>query len=386
MVVNVLPLFLANVLGAPMAAIGLIEGAAEATSSLLKVYAGALSDRWGARKPLAVAGYAISALAKPGFAVATSWGAVAAVRWAERVGKGVRTAPRDALIADSIGPENQGLAFGLHRAADTAGAVVGLLAAIGVLAWAGGGARLDASAFQVLVVASLVPAFAGVAILAFCAREARRGAQEPAARPGLRGLGRGFALFLAVSALFDLADFSDAFLVLRAQERGLSVTDILWVLVGFNAVYALLSTPAGSLSDRIGRKPVLVGGWLLYGVLYLGFAHARSGVDVTLLFLAYGAYYGLTVGTAKAFIADLVPAPLRGTAFGGYHAVLGVIDLPASLQAGVLWQGIGEWQGFGPAAPFQAGAALAFSAALLLAVVVRVPRAPDGQRGPGSAT
>jgi MFS family permease len=377
MVLNVLPLFLANVLGARTAVIGLIEGVAESSASLLQVVSGAASDRLGRRKGLAVAGYAISALAKPFFAVAGSSGAVAAVRWAERVGKGLRTAPRDALVADSIGPGDRGLAFGVHRAADTAGAVVGLLLAIAVVSHVQrGAAELGGPAFRVLVLASLVPAFLGVLVLALGAAEVRKAGTPTGPRLGLRGLGAPFLAFLAVSAIFDLGNFSDAFLVLRAQERGIGVSEILWILVGFNVVYALVSTPAGRLSDRAGRKRVLTFGWLTYAGVYLGFALARSGVHVALLWLAYGAYYGLTAGTARAFVADLVVPERRGTAFGTYHALLGLIDLPSSILAGVLWQGAGSWPGLGPAAPFFFGAGAAGAAALLLALCVRAPDPP----------
>jgi MFS family permease len=376
MVLNVVPLFLVNVLGARTALVGLIEGVAGSTASLLQVFSGSLSDRLGRRKGLAVAGYALSGLTKAGFVVAASWGGVAAARWGDRVGKGIRTAPRDALVADAIRPEIRGLAFGLHRAADTGGAVVGLAIAIGVvLSVQGGSLSLEHDAFRTLALLSLIPALAGVASLAFGAREVPSRADAAAPRFALRGLGRRFALFLAVSALFDLGNFSDAFLVLRAQERGLAVHEILLVLLGFNLVYALLSTPAGSLSDRIGRQRVLAGGWLLYAALYLGFALAESGGQLTALYLAYGAYYGLTAGTAKAFVADLVPPRLRGTAYGSYHAVLGLIDLPASLIAGVLWQGLGGWSGFGPAAPFVFGAGCALAAALLLLLLLREPGA-----------
>jgi MFS family permease len=372
MVLNVLPLFLANVLGAGTAVIGLIEGVAESTASLLKVFAGGLSDRLGARKPLSVGGYALSALAKPFFLLAGSWGVVAGARWADRVGKGVRTAPRDALVADSISAADRGLAFGLHRAADTGGAVLGLLVAILVVSQLqGGSSELRRDTFQMLVRVSLVPALLAVLTVALGVREVRAGMGVEMPRIGVRGLGRRFGLFLLIVGLFDLGNFSDAFLVLRAQERGLGVAGVLWTLVGFNLVYALISTPAGALSDRVGRKRIIAAGWIAYAVIYLGFALAGSGAQIVLLYLCYGAYYGLTAGTAKALVADLVPAPLRGTAYGSYHALLGIIDLPASLIAGLLWQGVGAWHGFGPAAPFYFGAATALAAALLLLAVLR---------------
>ena len=372
MILNLLPLFLANVLGAGTAVIGLIEGVAESTASLLKVYFGGLSDRLGARKPLAVGGYLLSTLAKPVFFFAGSWGVVAGARWADRVGKGVRTAPRDALIADSISSNNRGLAFGLHRAADTGGAVLGLLIAIAVVWYMQGGTpELGRETFQTLVLVSLVPALLAVAFVALGVREIRKGAASDAPRIGFRGLGRRFTVFLVIVGLFDLGNFSDAFLVLRAQERGLGVDDVLWTLLGFNLVYALVATPAGALSDRIGRRRIITAGWIAYAGIYLGFALAGSGTQIVALYLCYGAYYGLTVGTAKAMVADLVPVRLRGTAYGSYHALVGIIDLPASLIAGLLWQGIGSWQGFGPAAPFYFGAATALAAALLMMALLR---------------
>jgi len=361
MVVNILPLFLSNVLGVGAGLIGLIEGIAEATASLLKVFSGWLSDRLGARKWLAVAGYAISALSKPFFYFANAWTAVAAVRWADRVGKGVRTAPRDALVADSIDESQRGLAFGFHRAADTGGAVVGLLIALGVV-WAAQSAsvELGRGAFQVVVLISLIPAVLAVLSLALGAKDVPVSGRRERPAITFRGLGRPFLVFMLIVGLFDLGNSSDAFLVLRAQERGLSVVGILGMLVTFNLVYTLVSTPAGSLSDRVGRRVVIVGGWLAYAALYLGFALAGAGWQMWLLYALYGVYYGLAYGTAKALVADLVPAGLRGTAYGTYNATLGLIDFPASLIAGLLWQNIA------PSAPFFFGAALALAAAVLM--------------------
>ncbi|MGB8224087.1 MAG: MFS transporter, partial [Polyangiales bacterium] len=180
-----------------------------------------------------------------------------------------------------------------------------------------------------------------------------------------------FAVFLGIVALFDLGNFSDAFLILRAQERGLGVGAVLWTLLGFNVVYALISGPAGALSDRIGRRRIITAGWIAYAGIYLGFALAGSAAQIIVLYLCYGAYYGLATGTAKAMVADLVPVELRGTAYGSYHALLGIIDLPASLIAGLLWQGIGSWPGFGPAAPFYFGSATALTAAILFTILLR---------------
>ncbi len=369
MVINLVPLFLSNVLGTGTAVIGLIEGVAEATASLLKVFSGWMSDKLRARKWLAVSGYGLSALTKPFFYFAASWQAVLAVRWADRVGKGVRTAPRDALVADSINEEQRGLAFGFHRAADTGGAVLGLLIALGVV-WAAQSTtvELGRGTFQTVVLVSLLPAVLAVLSLAVGARDVSvtTGRDRPAIT--FRGLGRPFLIFLFIVGLFDLGNSSDAFLVLRAQERGVSVIGIMAMLVTFNLIYTLVSTPAGSLSDRIGRKKVIVGGWLAYAAIYLGFGLAQTGWHIWVLYALYGVYYGLAYGTAKALVADIVPPELRGTAYGTYNATLAMLDLPASLLAGVLWQGVGAWPGFGPSAPFLLGTVLALAAAVLMVV------------------
>ena len=181
-----------------------------------------------------------------------------------------------------------------------------------------------------------------------------------------RGLGKPFLVFMLIVGLFDLGNSSDAFLVLRAQERGLSVVGILGMLITFNLVYTLVSTPAGSLSDRIGRRKVIVGGWLVYAAIYFGFALAGTGWQVWVLYALYGVYYGLAYGTTKALVADLVPAELRGTAYGTYNAVLGILDFPASVIAGLLWQGVGSWGGFGAPAPFLFGAVMSLGAAVLM--------------------
>jgi MFS family permease len=369
MVINILPLFLSNVLGVKTNVIGLIEGVAEATASLLKVFSGWLSDKLRARKWLAVAGYGLSSLAKPFFYVANSWGVVAGVRWADRVGKGVRTAPRDALVADSIDERHRGLVFGLHRAADTGGAVLGLAIAL-VVVWMTqrSNMALGRATFQTVVLISLIPGFLAVLSLAIGAQDVPVKGEREAPPVSFRGLGRSFAIFMLIVGIFDLGNSSDAFLVLRASERGLNVLEVLGMLITFNLVYTLLSTPAGSLSDRIGRRKLIIGGWLIYALIYFGFAAAGTGWHVWVLYAVYGAYYGLAYGTTKAMVADIVPAELRGTAYGTYNAVLGILDFPASLIAGLLWSGMPSWgwTGFGPSAPFFFGGMLALIAAVLM--------------------
>lgn len=371
MIINLLPLFLAGVLGVKIGIIGLIEGVAETTASLLKVVSGWLSDRLGQRKWLAVSGYALSTAVKPFFYLVTTWWGVLGLRFADRVGKGIRTAPRDALVADSISEQHRGLAFGLHRAADTSGAMVGLLIALGVV-WAAqsGTVGLARSTFQTVVLISFVPAVLAVLTLALGARDVHQKSQakldEPA--PSLRlSVVRGpFKALLFIVVLFTLGNSSDAFLILRAEERGLSVVSILAMVATFNGVYALVSGPAGALSDRVGRRGLIVGGWLMYGLIYLGFALARSGWQVWALYAVYGVYYGMAEGTAKALVADLVAPEQRGIGYGVYNATVGVMAFPASLIAGLLWQGVGGWEGWGASAPFLFGAALALTAAALM--------------------
>ncbi|MES0338718.1 MAG: MFS transporter [Anaerolineales bacterium] len=381
MLINLLPLFLFSVLGVRTAFIGLIEGVAEAVSSLVKMTSGWLSDRLRMRKPLAVLGYAVSTLAKPFFYVATSWGTVLGVRFADRIGKGLRTAPRDALIADSIPESRRGFAFGLHRAGDTAGAVVGIGLAIAIiLVSQRGAAELSRETFQTVVLISIIPAVLAVITLAVGAQEIKPGTgigseqgsepleekKEEKTRGGLMSTNRLFRNYILIMALFTLGNSSDAFLILRAKTTGLSVVNILAMMMVFSLIYTIISAPAGALSDKVGRKRILMVGWALYVVVYLGFARASDGWHAWALMALYGVYYGLTEGVARAFVADLVPSHQRGTAYGILHAVVGLVALPASIIAGILWQGIGAWSGFGPGAPFLFGAGAAFLASAAL--------------------
>jgi len=380
MVINILPLYLSNVLGVRTNIIGLIEGIAESTASLLKLFSGWLSDKLHSRKWLAVAGYGISALSKPFFYFATTWQAAGIVRWADRVGQGIRTAPRDALVADSIDEKQRGLAFGFHRAMDTAGAMIGLLITLGVVWWLQSNSlSLSIDTFRVVVLVSLIPAVLAVLVLAFGARDVPLTRSLGKPNIGLKGLGKPFLVFMVIVGIFDLGNSSDAFLVLRAQERGMSVIGILAMIATFNLIYALVSTPSGKLSDRVGRRKLIVGGWLVYAAIYFGFGLARNAVQVWVLYAIYGVYYGMAYGTAKAMVADLVNENQRGTAYGTYNAVLGILDFPASLIAGILWQGLGVWTGFGASAPFVFGAILALLAALLM--VFWMPTVMNGTLG-----
>jgi MFS family permease len=356
MIVPVLPIFLTAVLGAPVTAVGLIEGVAESTASIVRVFAGSISDRTGRRKPLMLFGYGLANLTKPLLAVSTAWPQVLAIRFGDRFGKGIRGAPRDALIADSVDASGRGRAFGFHRGMDTAGAAIGPLLASATLALAGDNPRV------VFWLAS-GPGIASVLIGWWLLKDRPVAPKDPSApRLGFRDLGRAFAVFTAISALFSLGNSSDAFLILRAQNVGMAVAVIPLAYFGFNALYALLAVPTGILSDRLGRWPLLVTGYTAFAVVYAGFALADNAVVASGLFLIYSLYYALTEGIGRALITDLVPASLRATAMGTYATVTGSALLPASLVAGVLWDSAG------PGAPFAYGAVLAALAALLMLV------------------
>jgi len=366
MIVYLIPLFLANVLKTGTAVIGLIEGIAETTASLMKIYSGALSDRLGKRKWLTVAGYGLSTIAKPFLYFAETWHWVLGVRFSDRLGKGIRTAPRDALVADSINDKQRGLAFGFHRAGDSAGAFLGLGAAA-VIVWLtqAGAADLTRRTFQIAVLVSILPAALAVLVLALGARDVGEERKSKFPALSLKGMDNRFKLFMLVLVLFTLGNSSDAFIILRGQERGLDVLQVMLMLMTFNLVYALLSGPLGALSDKIGRRKLIIGGWIAYGLVYLGFALSHTGWQIWTLFGLYGIYYAASEGVGKALIADLVAPERRGTAFGLYNAAIGLTAFPASLIAGVLWQGLGSWTGFGASAPFFFGAVMALMAGLL---------------------
>jgi MFS family permease len=372
MIFTILPLFLSNVLRVGTPIIGLIEGIAESTATLFKVLSGWLSDRLGKRKALASLGYGISTIAKPFLYFAGAWGAVLGVRFADRAGKGIRNSPRDALIADSSTPDKMGKSFGFHRALDTLGAMVGL----GIAAWIvfflqKDGAELTRSTFQVLVLAGIVPAVIAVAIILLLVHDTRPKVKATSSisptsdSTPKHKFDKRFKVFLAIMIVFTLGNSSDAFLVLRAQNLGLCIAHILLVFVFFNLVYALIALPAGMLSDRLGRRRVLVMGWTIYGLSYLGFALVSQWWHLWLVFGLYGVYYGVADGVARAFVADMVGVEKRGTAYGLFHAAIGITVLPASVIAGWLWYWVD------PAAPFFFGAGLSGIAVISLTLLIR---------------
>jgi MFS family permease len=256
-----------------------------------------------------------------------------------------------------------------------------LIAAFVVWKLQAAGSTLQENTFRTIVLISIIPAVLAVISLAVMTREKKPEGEAKAPKISFKGLGKNFTLFMIIVGIFDLGNSSDAFLVLRAQERGMSTLHILIMLAVFNLVYTLVSTPAGMISDKIGRKKLIIGGWTMYALIYLGFALAQNVTQIWLLYVAYGLYYGMAYGTAKAMLSDLVPMELRGTAFGTYNAVLGIIDFPASLIAGLLWSGAGSWAGFGPSAPFFFGATLATIAIVMMLLWKPEPLKTDAVEG-----
>lgn len=363
MIVYLLPIFLTNVLQTSAPLIGLIEGMAETVTSLSKLISGNFSDRLRHRKWFAVAGYAFSTVAKALMALATSWSGVFLARTADRLGKGIRTAPRDALIAESVDPAQRGAAFGFHRAGDTLGAFLGIALAMLIVYLSQQQAQLlTRRTFVIVVIVSAIPAICAMILLIVGIREPPRARQETATGEpvsfSLRQFNPQFQRFLLLMVIFTLGNSADAFIVLRAQERGASVLVMLAMVLTFNLVYTLAAQPLGALSDRIGRRKLIISGWIVYALVYLGFALATTMGQIWLVWACYGLYYGLTEGASKAYVADIVSAELRGTAYGWFNTAVALMTLPASLLAGLLWQQIN------PSAPFWLGAAAAILAAV----------------------
>ncbi|MRS12288.1 MAG: MFS transporter [Actinobacteria bacterium] len=356
MVYPVLPLFLANVLGAPVAAIGIIESLAEAAASFMRIASGWYSDHLGRRKPLIALGYALSNLAKPVLALTATWPAVLALRLTDRLGKGVRTAPRDALISESASEAERGRSFGVHRALDTLGAAIGPLVAWAIL-------TLSPEAYRTVFLISAIPGtLAIVVVLAFVRDTGTRTASGRSPRPSFRGFGRPLVAFTAISGVFALANSSDAMLILRAQDLGAAPALIPLMYVVFNLVGALLSGPFGARSDRIGRRRLITFGFFGYALVYLGFSLARGAISPWWLFALYGIPYAATEGMTRAYVCDLAGSERRGTVLGAYTFVLGFAALPSSTIAGILWDTVSH------STPFLLSATLMGSCALALLV------------------
>jgi MFS family permease len=378
-----LPAFLALALGASPKAIGVVEGMAESVSSLLKLFSGYFSDKTGKRKGLVVIGYGLASVMRPLLALTTTWYQVLVVRFTDRVGKGMRSAPRDAMIADAATPAERGLAFGFHRAMDHGGAVIGPLIGLALLWFVAPDPRTPSKAeYSTIFLFASVPALLAMLVLIFAVRETHAAPRPGAAgkaevkasaasaggrlRLTLRGFDANFKWFLVLVALFTLSNSTDAFLIRRAQMAGVSTgqgTLLLWSALHLSKVVS--SVVGGDLSDRLGRKTLIVAGWLLYAAVYLGFAYISTPLGAWSLFLVYGVYFGLAEGAEKALVADLVRPEQRGTAYGLYNLAFGITVLPASLLMGALWD---TWN---PETAFFVSAAIGSVAALLLALFVR---------------
>lgn len=375
-----LPLFLFSTLGATPAAIGLIEGAAESVSSLLKLFAGYWSDRRGRRKGWVVFGYGLASVARPLLAFAANWPQILTIRLADRVGKGIRTAPRDAMIADAAPLDQRGLAFGFHRAMDHMGAVIGPLLGLIILLWVADDINSPlASDFKKVFLVASIPALASVLVAAFFVRETPREQREGASEletPSLSlgGFDANFKRFIAIIALFTLANSSDIFLLLRTRDAGAGALTIMLTWAALHTVKVLSSLIGGNLSDRMGRKTLIASGWLLYAAVYAGFAFVTSVGMAWVLLLVYGIYFGLAEGAEKALVADLVRPEQRGTAYGLYNLAFGIAVFPASLLMGALW----NWRGAQTA--FITSAVIGTLAALLL--LSTVSARPDAVNQP----
>jgi MFS family permease len=356
--VPILPLYLANVLGFDKAFIGLSEGLVTSGVSIFQLIAGFLTDRFGKKKPIVFLGYFFSFVARPLLAITSSAGMILGLRFLDGVGKGMKDTPKDALIADSTLVGNRGKGFGIARALDTLGSVAGPLILFGLLWFL----ETNTQKYHIILFLTAVPLFATLAILVFKVKETPIVAKDVSITT--LSLPRRFYIFLGIVALFNLGASSDAFLILRAQNVGVTLLAIPLVYALFNFVYASASIPLGSLSDRIGRKKVILLGWFAYAIAYLGFAIAATGWQIWFIFAFYGLYYATTEGVAKAFVADIVGSERRGRAYGIYNMVVGLISLPASFIAGELWDRVN------PAAPFYFGAAIAVVAFIALVFFV----------------
>ena len=365
MIYPLVPLFLANSLGVSKSAIGLIEGVAESTASILKVFSGYLSDRIGNRKWLMVAGYGLSTLTRPIVALATTWHNVFTFRFFDRFGKGIRGAPRDALIAESTEKEFLGRAFSFHRSLDTMGAVVGPALAfffLGILS----------NDYRMVFWLSIIPGAIAVLLIIFFIRETKKPPAELSERPKLtlKHFDWRFKFFVLIAAIFALGNSSDVFLILRAEQKGIPAIMIPVVYLLFNLVYSLSAIPAGIAADRFGKKRVILTGFVLFALLYYGFAVAADATAIWILFGFYGVFMGLTEGIQKAFLATIIPQQFKATAFGVYNTIVGIAMLPASLIGGWLWDHVS------PSATFYFGAITATLSAILFIIFIIVIRKP----------
>jgi MFS family permease len=342
MIFPLIPIFVTTILGAGKEALGLIEGLADSIASLLEIFSGYISDKTGKRKQLVMLGYGISSFVKLGIALSTQWWHVLIMRAVERVGKGIRTSPRDAIIASSASANARGKAYGIHRMMDTLGAIVGPAVAFLLLGIYG----QSESGYRTVFLAALVPAFIAVLLIALFVREPKKAPPPTSKVPfweALKQLGSEYKTYLKISLFFSLAYFSFAFFIIRANELGISTDNILLLYLIYNIVYAAAAVPGGMLSDKIGRKPMIAGAFALYGIICIGFAMAGDFFALALLFALYGIFVAVDESVNKAYIVDMTKEEKRGLALGAYNTAIGAAYLPASIIAGMLWATYGAF-------------------------------------------
>lgn len=353
--VPILPLYLTSVLGLDKTFIGVSEGLVTAGASIFKIIAGFLTDKFGKKKPFIFLGYLFSLIARPLLALTTAGSAILGLRFLDGIGKGMKDSPKDALIADSTETKTRGKGFGIARMLDTLGSVVGPLVLFGLLYFL----KDSTSKYHIILFLTAIPLFMTLIVLHYKVKETPI-IEKTIIQSVKISLPRRFYIFLGIVLIFSLGNSSDAFLILRAQNLGVVLLVIPLVYALFNFVYAVASVPLGSLSDRIGREKVIIMGWVAYTLAYFGFAFANHSYQIWLLFAFYGLYYATTEGVSKAFVADMVPADYRGRAYGIYNTAIGLVALPASFIAGMLWDKIS------PASPFVFGGAVSLVATVLL--------------------
>lgn len=363
MLYPIVPVFLTSVLGAPMQVVGIIEGVAEGTASFVKIIGGRLSDRTGKRKPFVIAGYSLSALAKPLLALASTWYFVLFSRFIDRIGKGIRTSARDALIAGSTDKQHWGKAFGFHRAMDTLGAALGPLAALAMIHYMGA----DKPNYRVIFMTAFIPAVLGVLVLLYFVKEVAKPPAAPGA-PAAEPMSADFKKFVALYAIFALGNSSDVFLIMKARTMGFTLTHVILAYTGYNLVYATLAAPAGWLSDKLGKIKTMVFGFLVFAAVYIGFATATKGWMIWVLFALYGFYGAFNEGISKAVISHLSTGENRASAMGYFQGALGFLTFAASALAGFLWDKIS------PSAPFLVGACGALIAGAALTAWTRAKK------------
>lgn len=357
MIYPLIPLYLSNVLHASKTSIGLIEGIAESTASVLKILSGWLSDKLGKRKAIIFWGYGISVFSRPILAASTSWIHVLIYRFTDRVGKGVRTAPRDAIIADSTKQEIMGRAFGFHRSMDTVGAVIGPVLAFGLMGMLHFG-------FKTVFWMSIIPGVAAVATIALFVKDVKRDDRDKTPKISLKGSDRRFKVFMAIVAIFTLGKTSEAFLILRAQDLGVKVATIPLLYLTFNMISAVLSTPAGMAADRLGKRKVILASYVIFSLVFAGFGLASSPLHAWILMGAYGFFVAINEGVQRAYVATIIKPEIKATGYGFYHMVVGLAALPSSIIGGALWQN------FSPQALFYYGASMSLLACILFAVFI----------------